>query len=108
MEWAIFQFNELPSDLAIWTAGDVSTFGVLIQQFIPHINFKEITPSDFSQKIKPFKDIFNTDFYLKILEYYAFNGEVHSKLQMSKMNIDSKIINTEQAFFLANSIKAIE
>ena len=52
MEWAIFQSNELPSDITMWTADNISTFGTLIQQFIPYINFKE-TPSDFSQKIEP-------------------------------------------------------
>ena len=67
-----------------------------LQFGLPHINFKEITPSDFFQKIKPFKDIFNNDTYFKFLEYYAFNNVSHPKF---KMHIDYKIINSEQAFF---------
>ncbi len=105
MEWSIAQSNELPSNITKWTADNVSTFGKIIQPFIPHINFKQITPSDFFQKIKPFKEIFNNEFYVKILEYYSFNSDLHSKF---KMNIDSKIIDSEQAFILFNLFKFIE
>ncbi len=94
MEWCTAQTNELSSDITKWTDDDFSTFGKIIQPFIPHINFKQITPSDFFQKIKPFKEIFNDEFYVKILEYYSFNGD-NIKF---KMNIDSKIIDSEQAF----------
>ena len=65
VEWAISQSNnELPSDITKWTANNVSMFGDLIQQFIPHINFKEIDQNDFTLKIKPFKSIFDDKFYI--------------------------------------------
>ncbi|CAG8612723.1 12743_t:CDS:1 [Funneliformis caledonium] len=105
IEWAIAQTNGLPLEITKWTSDNVSTFGNIIQPFIPHIDFKEIHPSDFFQKIKPFKSIFNIEFYVKLLEYYSFNDNSHSR---HKMNIDSKIIDSEQAFLLANFIKLMK
>ncbi len=105
IEWTIAQTDELPSDITKWTAENVTTFGILIQPFIPRIEFKEITPSDFFKKIKPFKEIFDNDFYVKLLEYYSFNEDLHSRF---KMDIDSRIINGEQAFLLANFIKIMK
>ncbi|GBC09492.1 hypothetical protein RclHR1_08900006 [Rhizophagus clarus] len=103
-EWAIAQ-SQLPSDTTKWTKDNMTTFGNLVQSFIPHIKFKEISPKDFSQKIKPFKRIFDIDFYVQILEYYSSNEESHSKFGINLMNIDSRIINSDHAFILGNFIK---
>jgi hypothetical protein len=105
MEWAIAQNDSLSTDTTMWNSDDIRIFGDLIQPFIPHINFKGISRIEFSQKIKPFKKIFNHDFYVEILEYYSFDDNVIMKFQM---DIDSKIINSEQAFLLANLIKILE
>ena len=67
MKWAIDQSNELPSDITKWTNINVSVFKKLIRPFVPHINFQEISRADFFQKIKPFKNIFDDKFYIKIL-----------------------------------------
>ncbi|RIA90995.1 BTB/POZ protein [Glomus cerebriforme] len=83
MEWSIAQSdNELPSDITRWTDHNVSTFKISIQPFIPHINFQGISRVDFFQKIKPFKNIFDHNFYIKILEYYCFNN-IHADLENS-------------------------
>ncbi|CAG8451756.1 16698_t:CDS:2 [Funneliformis mosseae] len=105
IEWAIAQTNGLPLEITKWTADNVSTFGNIIQPFISHIDFKEIHPSDFFQKIKPLKDIFDIEFYVKLLEYYSFYDNSHSR---HKMSVDSKIINSEQAYLLANFIKIMK
>ncbi|PKY54894.1 hypothetical protein RhiirA4_548453 [Rhizophagus irregularis] len=105
MEWTIAQSQELSSDTTKWTKENITTFGNLIQPFIPYINFKEINPKDFSQKIKPFKSIFDIDFYVQILEYYSSNEESHSKFGNNLMNINSNIINSDHAFLLGNFIK---
>ncbi|RIA84220.1 BTB/POZ protein [Glomus cerebriforme] len=75
IEWCIAQSSELSSDVKRWKPSEVATFGDLLRPFIPYIDFKEIAASDFSQKIRPFKDIFDTDFYVKILEYYSFDNK---------------------------------
>ncbi|CAI2182715.1 14572_t:CDS:2, partial [Funneliformis geosporum] len=73
IEWAIAQTNDLPLEITKWTADNVSTFGNIIQPFISHVDFKEIHPADFFQKIKPLKEIFNIEYYVKLLEFYSFN-----------------------------------
>ncbi|CAB5390433.1 unnamed protein product [Rhizophagus irregularis] len=105
IEWAIAQSRELSSDTTKWTKDNITTFGNLIQPFIPHIKFKEISPKDFSQKIKPFKSIFDIDFYVQILEYYSSNEESHSKFGINLMKIDSRIINSDHALLIGNFIK---
>ncbi|CAB4438101.1 unnamed protein product [Rhizophagus irregularis] len=82
MEWAIDQSNELPSDVTNWTDINVTIFKKLIQPFLSHINFQEISRVDFFQKIKPFKNVFDDKFYIKILEHYSFNN-IHDELMNS-------------------------
>ncbi|RIA86040.1 hypothetical protein C1645_878923 [Glomus cerebriforme] len=103
--WAFAQDDNLPSDITMCTSENISTLKDLIQPFISYIKFKEISPSNFFQKIKPYKNIFNNDTYIEILEYYSFNENVLPKF---RMDIDSTIINSEQAFLLANLIKILE
>ncbi|GBB89582.1 hypothetical protein RclHR1_01630020 [Rhizophagus clarus] len=104
MEWAIARSNGLlPSDVTNWTIDDVTTFGTLIQPFIPLINFKKINRLDFLQKVKPFKSIFNDKFYIKIIEHYCFNYT--SKLVNY---IDSQIINLKDAKLISKWIKLMK
>ncbi|GBB87546.1 hypothetical protein RclHR1_00140050 [Rhizophagus clarus] len=73
MEWCIAQSSVLSYDTSSWTPTEIKIFGNFFRPFIPYINFKEISSSKFSKKIKPFKDIFDNDFYVEILEHYSFN-----------------------------------
>ncbi|CAG8637474.1 10895_t:CDS:2, partial [Funneliformis mosseae] len=100
LEWSIAQSDELPFDTSNWTHNNVSIFGTIIQPFIPYIKFKEISPADFVQKVKPFKNAFDLGFYVQILEYYSFDENVHSKIKFDSKIIDSRIINSNQAFLL--------
>ncbi|CAG8476584.1 15650_t:CDS:2 [Rhizophagus irregularis] len=105
IEWAFAQIKQLPSEISICTSDNISTLKDLIQPFISHIKFKDIAPHEFSQKVKPYKQILNSDFYIEILEYYSFDDSIISKC---RTDIDSLIINSEQAFLLANLIKILE
>jgi len=69
-EWVIAQSDGLPLDVKKWTDDNVKTFKTLSQPFISFINFKEISRIDFAQKIKPYKKIFDSEFYVEILEHY--------------------------------------
>ncbi|CAG8497496.1 15961_t:CDS:2, partial [Funneliformis caledonium] len=64
LEWSIARSDELPLDTSNWTHNEVSIFGTIIQPFISYINFKEISPADFVQKVKPFKNAFDLAFLL--------------------------------------------
>src|SRR5581483_2942260 len=81
MVWTIAQHDdELPLDVTNWTGDHVKAFGTLIQPLIPYIKFKEISNTDFFNKIRPFKDIFDDKFYIKILEHYSFNSTPSNNL----------------------------
>ncbi|PKY44259.1 hypothetical protein RhiirA4_541707 [Rhizophagus irregularis] len=70
MEWCIAQSSELLlSDASNWTPSEIEII--------------EITPSEFCKKIKPFKGIFDNNFYVKILEYYSFNYHKRDPFSLS-------------------------
>ncbi|EXX74421.1 hypothetical protein RirG_051290 [Rhizophagus irregularis DAOM 197198w] len=102
IEWSIGQYNELPKNTKEWTNNDMSIFGTLINPFITFIDFEKISLTNFCNNIKPFKDIFDKEFYVQMLEYYSFNEDSHSKF---KLDIDSKIITPFHAFLIGNFIK---
>ncbi|GBB98969.1 hypothetical protein RclHR1_03380011 [Rhizophagus clarus] len=105
LEWAFTQINKSPSEIANCTSDDISTLKDLMQPFVSHIKFKDIHSHEFSQKVKPYKEILNSDLYIEILEYYSFDDD---KISKCRTDIDSQIINSEQAFLLANLIKILE
>ena len=75
MDWAIAQPNNgLPLYITKWTDAHVTKFGTLIQPFISYIEFKEMSCADFNKKVKPFRNIFDDEFYIKILEHYSFSN----------------------------------
>jgi hypothetical protein len=98
IEWSIAQSNELTTDIIKWNNNNILTCKTLIQQFIPYVNFSEIEPSDFFQKIKPLKNIFDDKIYTKMLEYYFLNH----------MNGISKIVNSESLLLLSKIIEIAE
>ncbi|PKC68234.1 hypothetical protein RhiirA1_534326 [Rhizophagus irregularis] len=107
IQWAIAKSNnELPSDVTKWTNNNVTTFGILIQPFISHINFQKISCMDFFQKIKPFKIIFDDKLYIKIIENYCFDSILTGLA--SPNYIDSQIINLRDASFISNWIKIMK
>jgi hypothetical protein len=88
IEWTNAQSNGSSSDVTKW----------IIQPFISFINFKEISRLDFYRKIRPFKDIFDDNFYLEIIEHYCFKD-----FQLENY-IDSQIINFKEASFISSRI----
>ncbi|PKC68235.1 hypothetical protein RhiirA1_457475 [Rhizophagus irregularis] len=107
IQWAIANSNnELPSDIRNWTNNNVTTFGILIQPFISHINFQKISSMDFFQKIKPFKSIFDDKLYIKIIENYYINY-ILTDLAGPQI-VDSQIINLRDASFICNWIKVMK
>ncbi|CAG8578090.1 14208_t:CDS:2, partial [Funneliformis mosseae] len=106
MEWIIAQSDdELPLDTTKWTLDEISTFRTMIRPFLPLINFETISPKDFFQKIKPFKNCFDHDFYIQILEYYSFSNNDVTVIH-SKSSLDSKVINSKKGSLSRNSIKS--
>ncbi|RGB28187.1 hypothetical protein C1646_819282 [Rhizophagus diaphanus] len=111
LEWCRAQSVELKLDIEHWTANNISTFRDLIHPFIQYIDFKNIYPEDFSQKVKPYRDVFDSEYYIAILEHYSFsNSNFITKVNSANSDpmIDSKIINPEHASLLVDFIKKIK
>ncbi|RIA90994.1 BTB/POZ protein [Glomus cerebriforme] len=71
IEWVV-KSNELPLNITLWTNDNVTTFGTLIRPFLSYINFEGISRTDFAQKVRPFRNIFDDQFYIRILESCLF------------------------------------
>src|SRR6266511_3234673 len=70
IEWGIGQNEELKKDISEWKKEDFIKLKNIIKDFIPLIRFDQITSTDFSHKILPFKRVFNNEVYKEIHLYY--------------------------------------
>ncbi|GES83608.1 BTB/POZ protein [Rhizophagus clarus] len=100
MDWCRARSVELNQDVKHWTINNALTFRDLVHPYIQHIDFRNISPTDFSRKVRPYKDILNDASY--ILDHYSFNNYSNFK-----STINSKIINSEHADFLSVVIKTM-
>ncbi|CAG8746072.1 41708_t:CDS:2 [Gigaspora margarita] len=97
LEWSIANSSSLPSDISQWTTDDISTFGTMAKPFIQYINLIYISPDDFFHKIRPFRKIFDVEYYIQILEYHTFTQLRENTLfnKPIQPNLDSKIITDQ-------------
>ncbi|RHZ66623.1 hypothetical protein Glove_306g57 [Diversispora epigaea] len=71
IEWGICQLPNMNSD------NSKENFQALKEKVKPmmkYIEFKEISAKDFFQKIRPFRYVFDDDYYIQILESHAFTN----------------------------------
>ena len=57
LKWGIAQNPELPSDHSSYSKDDFITLKNTLQQLIPLINFFNLTPKDYLDKVYPYKKI---------------------------------------------------
>ncbi|RIA79353.1 BTB/POZ domain-containing protein [Glomus cerebriforme] len=100
-EWAIAQSRELPSDTEKWTSNEMTTFATTIKSFIPLINFKEISPADFSQKIKPFKNFGGNNSDLRLLKENTSKGQCYK-------NSYEKLIRQDEGIFEVDDFEVFQ
>ncbi|CAG8732875.1 8463_t:CDS:1, partial [Racocetra fulgida] len=72
LKWSTHS-GSLPSNVTQYNTKHVAILKQLIEPFIPHINFKCISKKDFSQKIRPFRQAFDPDFYIQLLDIHVFD-----------------------------------
>ncbi|GBC01083.1 hypothetical protein RclHR1_04060011 [Rhizophagus clarus] len=77
----------------------------LIQPFVQFIDFKKISRENFYQKIRPYKNNFDDNFYIEIIDHYAFNDiqiQSESHFQWSPLPQDysasNKRLNEAKSF----------
>ncbi|CAG8546460.1 7868_t:CDS:2 [Diversispora eburnea] len=78
-----------PFDNSKLTDEDQFILKKLIEPFISFINFKIISKNEFLQKVRPWKNILNDNFYIQLLEYHTFNNIQQQIPQHSQLNIPS-------------------
>ncbi|CAG8462841.1 13710_t:CDS:2 [Acaulospora morrowiae] len=72
VEWGVSQFPPLTLDITTWTNDDYNSLRELMDSFIQCIDFQKVSRSEFLQKVRPFKKLFEDSFYIEILEHHTF------------------------------------
>ena len=67
IKWGIGQNEELAKDISEWKKEDFIKLKNIIKDFIPLIRFNQITSTEFSHKILPFKRVFDKEVYEEII-----------------------------------------
>ncbi|RIA86818.1 hypothetical protein C1645_807611 [Glomus cerebriforme] len=88
LKWGFTQNPELPSDPTNFSKEDFNTLKNGIQQFIPYIEFYNLTSEEFSDKVLPYKKILPKELYKNLLKYFL-------KPNNQKLGSDT-IKNTEE------------
>ncbi|CAG8452163.1 7863_t:CDS:2 [Acaulospora morrowiae] len=65
--WGTMQDELLPDDVADWKQRDFDSLGSVIQKFLPHIRFFQMSAEEFDSKVSPYRPIFPDDLYEDIL-----------------------------------------
>ncbi|RIB09939.1 hypothetical protein C2G38_2251067 [Gigaspora rosea] len=110
LEWSIANSPSLPSDISQWTTDDISTFGTMAKPFIQYIDLIYISPDDFFHKIRPFRKVFDVEYYIQILEYHTFTQLRENTLFNKPVQpiLDSKIITEQHMTLISKWINSFK
>ncbi|GBC04322.1 hypothetical protein RclHR1_05610009 [Rhizophagus clarus] len=102
IKWGVKQIPELVNkdNLEKWSYKNYDDLKNILSDFIPLINFLEITSEDFHRNIQPYKAIIPNNIYEDIMTYYL----VDQPKLYSFIQIDSKIIKPKLANLISNWI----
>ncbi|RIA86155.1 hypothetical protein C1645_829684 [Glomus cerebriforme] len=106
IKWGIEQTSGLESENDDngykWKNENYKALKETLNQFIPLIRFVNISPTDFFDKIQPYKDIFPEHIYEEVENYY-YKGTLPKTITLSP-RIGSKIIKSKLANIIINRI----
>ncbi|RIA86821.1 hypothetical protein C1645_828697, partial [Glomus cerebriforme] len=89
LKWGFTQNPELPSDPTNFSKKDFITLKNGIQQFIPYIEFYNLTSKDFSDKVFPYKKILPKELFNNLLKYFLNSND--QKLEFDTIKNTEKI-----------------
>ncbi|CAB4403736.1 unnamed protein product [Rhizophagus irregularis] len=113
LKWGIAQNSELSSDPSSYSKDDFVTLKNTLQQFIPFINFFNLTSKEYLDKVYPYKKVIPKDLRENLFKYFmdhqSNNPEpkITTKKTSSK-SIDSKIITIQHAELISKWIDRLE
>jgi len=109
VQWAVMQIPGLVNEPRDWSFDDVVKVRAVISDVIPHIRFFNISSKDFNKKIVTYDELLTKPLRHDILHYHMENNYKPTipmlpprKGQAAiKFNIDSVIINEQQAAWIS-------
>uniref|UniRef100_U9USC0 Kelch-like protein 17 n=1 Tax=Rhizophagus irregularis (strain DAOM 181602 / DAOM 197198 / MUCL 43194) TaxID=747089 RepID=U9USC0_RHIID len=117
LKWSLAQNPELPSNLTDYSNDDFNNLKSTLQQYIPYINFYNLTAKEFLDKVFPYEKIFPEDLYKDLLRVFLSLSDPNSKpndksesgtTKESKRTIDSKIITQQHVELISKWIDRLE
>ncbi|GET60592.1 carbohydrate-binding module family 13 protein [Rhizophagus irregularis DAOM 181602=DAOM 197198] len=118
LKWGLAQNPELPSDITNFLKDDFNTLKNTLQQYIPFINFYNLTSKEFVDKVFPYKEILPEELCTDLLKAFLtlLNPDSKpidkSRSQITKeiglKTVDSKIITSQHAELISKWIDRLE
>src|SRR6185369_726581 len=76
IRWGRGQIENLnEKDISEWNENDFNELKSTLHDIIPLIRFEFISPTEFFDKVRPYKNIFDTKIYDEILKYHLGYGK---------------------------------
>ncbi|CAB4403734.1 unnamed protein product [Rhizophagus irregularis] len=114
LKWGIAQNSELTSDPSSYSKDDFINLKNNLQQFIPFINFFNLTSKEYLDKVYPYKKVIPKDLRENLFKYFMDqqnNNPEQPKIttkETSSKSIDSKIITIQHAELISKWIDRLE
>jgi hypothetical protein len=121
LKWGIAQNPDLPLDPSDYSKHDFITLKITLQQLIPLINFLELNPKEFLDKVYPYKKVIPKDLREDLIKHFI--GHDYKPIKpidnsepkitqeisgVSSKNIDSRIITMQHAELISKWIDKSE
>ncbi|EXX75965.1 uncharacterized protein OCT59_001191 [Rhizophagus irregularis] len=113
LKWGIAQNSELSSDPSSYSKDNFITLKNNLQQFIPFINFFNLTSKEYLDKVYPYKKVIPKDLRENLFKYFMDqqSNTPEPKIiikETSSKSIDSKIITIQHAELISRWIDRLE
>ncbi|CAB4403735.1 unnamed protein product [Rhizophagus irregularis] len=113
LKWGIAQNSGLSSDPSSYSKDDFINLKNNLQQFIPFINFFNLTSKEYLDKVYPYKKVIPKDLRENLFKYFMDqqNNNPEPKIttkETSSKSIDSKIITIQHAELISKWIDRLE
>ncbi|EXX66731.1 hypothetical protein RirG_120930 [Rhizophagus irregularis DAOM 197198w] len=118
LKWGLAQHPELPSNVTNYSKDDFNTLKSTLQQFIPFINFDNLTSKEFLDEVFPYREILPEELHVNLLKTFISLSDPNIKPSdkskpciTKKVNlgtIDSKIITSQHAELISKWIDRLE
>src|ERR1043166_1415444 len=114
LKWGLAQNPELPDDPTSFSKENFNTLKNTLRPCIPYIKFYNLTSSEFSDKVLPYKKILPKELYEDLLKYFLNSNSYSIKKSEVReneyylKNIDSEIIISQHAELISKWIDKVD